>query len=109
MRDESFRFDIHRLRSDVLTGIRSLRITTHAQTEAFKDGLLLADLRYVFEQGVVIETYPTDARGLLYAQLFDTAVPVHIIVEEMPDEGVIITAYIPDKRRWIRDRKRRKQ
>lgn len=108
MTNEQIRFDIHRLRSDVSTGRRPLRITTHAQTEAFKDGLLLADLRYVFEQGEVIETYPDDVRGLLYAQLPDPVVPVHIVIEETLDEGVIITAYIPDKRRWIRDRKRRK-
>ena len=108
MANEQIRFDIHRLRSDVLAGVRPLRITTHAQTEAFKDGVLLADLRHVFEHGEVIETYPDDARGLLYAQLLDPVMPIHIVVEETPDEGVIITAYIPDKRRWIRDRKRRK-
>ena len=78
------------------------------QPEAFKDGVLLADLRHVFEHGEVIETYPDDVRGLLYAQLLDPVMPIHIVVEETPDEGVIITAYIPDKRRWIRDRKRRK-
>ena len=108
MANEQIRFDIHRLRSDVLAGVRPLRITTHAQTEAFKDGVLLADLRHVFEHGEVIETYPDDVRGLLYAQLLDPVMPIHIVVEETSDEGVIITAYIPDKRRWIRDRKRRK-
>ena len=108
MSNEQSRFDIHRLRTDVSNGTRFLRITTHAQTEAFKDGLLLTDLRYVFEHGEVIEVYPDDARGLLYAQLPDPVVPVHIVVEDTSDAGVIITAYIPDRRRWIRNRKRKR-
>ena len=37
MANEQIRFDVHRLRSDVLTGVRPLRITIHAQTEAFKE------------------------------------------------------------------------
>ncbi len=108
MKDEPTGFDIHRLRYDVSTGIRQLRITTHAQTEAFKDGLLLSDVRYIFDHGKLIEIYPDDARGLLYAKLPNPTVPVHIVVEETPKEGVIITAYIPDKQRWLRNRKRRK-
>ncbi len=52
-----------RLRADVATGQRPLRITTHAQVEAFKDGLLLAELRYTFEHGEVIEIYPDDNRA----------------------------------------------
>ena len=39
--------DIERLRSQVASGEKPLRITTHAQVEAAKDGLLLADLRIV--------------------------------------------------------------
>lgn len=44
-------FNLESLRSDIQRGSRKLRITTHAQMEAFKDGLLLVDLRYVFENG----------------------------------------------------------
>lgn len=53
----SHRFDIDQLRRDVSKGVRPLQITTHAQVEAFKDGLLLSDLRLVFETGEVIELY----------------------------------------------------
>jgi hypothetical protein len=62
--EQVFSFNIDQLRQDVASGKRALRITTHAQIEAFKDGLLLKDLRHVFEQGEVIEIYPDDNRGL---------------------------------------------
>ncbi len=101
-------FDIEQLREDVAVGKRPLRITTHAQMEAFKDGLLLAELRYTFEQGEVIETYPHDNRGLLFAQLLEANIPVHIVVEDTPDEGVVVTAYIPDRRKWIAGKRRKR-
>ncbi len=102
-------FNIAKLRKDVATGQRSLRITSHAQVEAFKDGLLLADLRYVFEEGDVIEIYPDEQRGLLYADSPEHGLPVHIVIEETPEEGVVVTAYIPDKGLWIANRQRRRR
>lgn len=92
--------DLEIIRADVREGRRSLRITTHAQIEAFKDGLLLADLRYTFEQGVVIETYPEEARLLLYSQSQNGTLPVHVLIEDAAREIVIVTAYIPDQRQW---------
>jgi hypothetical protein len=105
---ETSAFDIAKLRQDIARGRRLLRITTHAQLEAFKDGLLLADLRYVFERGEVIEIYPDDRRGLLFANSLEHGLPVHIVVEDTPAEGVVVTAYVPDKSKWIANRKRRK-
>lgn len=35
---ESGKFEIEKLRADVASGKRSLRITSHAQVEAFKEG-----------------------------------------------------------------------
>lgn len=102
------RLDLEQLRRDVRSGRRPLRITSHAQIEAFKDGLRLSDLRYAFVQGEAIETYPEDRRWLLFARLDEVDVPVHIVVEDTPDEGVIVTAYVPDSRQWIADRRRRK-
>jgi len=43
-------FDLEKLRTDVANGLRPLRITSHTQVEAFKDGLALADLCYTFER-----------------------------------------------------------
>ncbi len=107
--EQVFSFNIERLRNDVASGKRALRITTHAQIEAFKDGLLLKHLRHVFEQGEVIEIYPDDNRGLLYAKIAKNNLPVHIVVEDTPEEGVIVTAYVPDKGKWIADKRRRTQ
>jgi len=55
----------------------------------------------------LIEVYPDENRGLLYADLPDIEMPVHIVAEDTPEEGVIITAYIPDKRLWINNRIRK--
>ncbi len=102
------RFNLELLRSDIHRGRRKLRITTHAQMEAFKDGLLLADLRYVFEYGKVIELYPDDNRGLLYAIIPEYGTPTHVVIEDTQDEGVIITAYVPDRRKWTANKHRRR-
>jgi hypothetical protein len=101
-------FDIQQLRLDIKLGRRRLRITTHAQVEAFKDGLLLADLRDVFEYGEVIELYSKERRALLFAHLEEYDLPVHIVVEETADEGVIVTAYVPDHSLWLEDRRRKR-
>lgn len=108
MRTTQYTFNIVKLRSDIALGKRRLRITTHAQIEAFKDGLLLADLRYTFEQGEVVEIYPEEKRGLLYTILPGQDIPVHIVVEDTPEAGVVVTAYVPDRHKWIADRRRRK-
>lgn len=100
-------FNLEQLRLDIAAGLRPLRITTHAQVEAFKDGLLLADLRYTFEHGELIEAYPDENRGLLYADVPAIDMPVHIVVENTPHEGVIITAYVPDRRLWVNNRIRK--
>ncbi|MCL4300109.1 MAG: hypothetical protein KJ077_30525 [Anaerolineae bacterium] len=77
--NEPIRFDLDKLRADVASGKRPLRFTSHAQVEAFKDGLLLADLCYIFECGQVVEIYPDDNRGLLYEKSPEHGLPVHIV------------------------------
>jgi folate-binding Fe-S cluster repair protein YgfZ len=100
--------DIDALRRSITEGARLLRITSHAQVEASKDGLLLADLRHVFETGVVIESY-AEARALVYGRAMTEDLPVHVVVEEAPDEVVIVTVYIPSDSDWIGYTKRRKK
>ncbi len=94
------------LRTEVAAGKRPLRITTHAQVEAAKDGLLLADLREVFETGDVIEAYSQEQRWLLHGQSSDTGLPIHIVVEDTEEAGIVVTAYVPDRSIWLADRKR---
>jgi hypothetical protein len=103
-------FDIQGLRRSVLEGERPLRVTTHAQVEAFKEGLQLPDLRHVFETGTVIEEYEEE-RALLYGWAVSVRLPVHLVIEAAPEEVVLITAYVPDSSQWIgysRRRRRRK-
>lgn len=102
-------FNLTKLRTDVAKGLRPLRITSHAQVEAFKDGLALADLRYTFEHGDLIEQYPDENRGLIYTDVEAIDMPVHIVIEDMSNEGVIITAYIPDRKLWAGNRIRKKK
>jgi hypothetical protein len=101
--------DIERLRSQVASGEKPLRITTHAQVEAAKDGLLLVDLRFVFEKGRVIEEYPEELWTLLYADTPTDGIPAHIVIEDAEAEGVVVTAYVPDPDIWIANVHRRRK
>jgi len=104
---EGFGFNLDQLRVDVAAGKRILRVTAHALQEVFKDGLSVDELYYTFEHGEMIELYPDDNRGLLYAKSPEHRLPIHLVVKETAKEGLIITAYIPDRRRWIANRQRR--
>jgi len=99
--------DIRDLRRSVAEGERLLRVTTHAQVEAFKEGLQLADLRHIFETGKVIEEYERD-RALLYGWAVTAHLPVHLVIEIAPEEIVLITTYIPDASEWIGYTRRRR-
>lgn len=101
--------DIEQLRRQVTDGEKPLRVTTHAQIEAAKDGLLLIDLRHVFETGRVVEGYPAEQRVLLCGEAVSSKLPVHIVVEDALTEGVIVTAYIPDPRLWAWHARRRRR
>jgi hypothetical protein len=97
------------LRQDVRDGKKALRITSHAQVEAAKDGILLADLKAVFDSGHVVEAYPERDRWLLYGATLPDQIPIHIVVEETAMAGVVITAYVPDRDEWLADSMRRKK
>jgi hypothetical protein len=65
-------------------------------------------LEWVAIHGKVIEEYPERERILLYAELPEESLPVHIIVEySCDDEPVIVTAYVPDSQYWIKSQKRK--
>ena len=99
--------DIEGLRRSIADGERPLRITTHAQVEAFKDGLRLVDLRHVFETGRVIEEYER-GRALVFGWPRTIRLPVHVVVEAAPEEVVLVTAYVPDESEWIGYSRRRR-
>lgn len=91
---------------------KGYRMTGHASVEAEKDGISPADIRYVIFNGRIIEeyperNYPNIDTYLIYAKL-STNVPVHIVVDVVVEQAVVIvTAYIPDRKQWVASQKRK--
>ncbi len=81
-------------------------ISDHAIIEARKDGIdpdTVKKLEWTAINGEIIEQYHDRRRVLVYAELKDDSLPVHIIVDySFPDEPVIVTAYVPDSRYRIK-------
>lgn len=96
--------DIEHIRRKILA--KQFSIYRHAFTEAFKDSLSVEDMLYTVLNGEIIEEYPERARCLIYAKL-PTGIPVHTVVDYGHEEIHIVTAYIPDSRKWINLRVRR--
>lgn len=86
-------------------------VSDHAITEARKDGIApqtVSLLEWVAIHGKVIEEYPERERMLVYAEEPENLLPVHIVIEySLMEEPVIVTAYIPDRRYWIKDQIRK--
>jgi hypothetical protein len=88
-------------------------ITGHASVEAVKDGISPSDIRYVILNGKIIEEYPErDYPGiqtcLIYAKL-SSIVPVHVVVDVVVEQSVVVvTAYVPDPKRWIASQRRKR-
>lgn len=67
------------------------------------------DVRYVIENGEVIENYPEDARGHSGLMLGTTDRPIHVVCSPKQDYLAVITAYLPGKQDWENDFKTRKK
>ncbi len=80
-------------------------ISDHAIIEARKDGIepqTMNKLEWVATYGKLREEYPERHRILIYAELADDKLPLHIVVDySFLEEPVIVTAYVPDNRYWI--------
>ena len=87
-------------------------ISTHAIVEARKDGIVpstVKKLEWVVIHGKVIEEYPERERILIYKELHENNLPVHVIVDySFRDEPVIVTSYVPDSQYWIKFQIRKK-
>jgi len=105
--------DIEYIRKRFLDGEYS--VSDHAIMEARKDGIepnTVEKLEWVALNGEVIEEYIDRERILIYANLVEHNLPVHIIVDySFLEEPVIVTSYVPDSRYWIKykTRKRKKR
>ena len=62
------------------------------------------DIRYVIENGEVIEDYPKDTRGHSCLILgIRTDRPIHVVCSPKEEYLAIITAYLPNKNDWNND------
>jgi len=100
---------------DILNAIRNsrVRITDHADEEAFDDGLTYEEIYSSVVQGEVIEDYPKDKpypSCLILGQNF-SGEPIHSVWAYNPDNlwTVLITVYRPDPERWVDWRERVKK
>ena len=102
--------DIENIRKRFLDGGYS--ISDHAIMEARKDGIepnTVEKLEWIAINGDVIEEYIDRERILIYGNLVDDNLPVHIIVDiSFLEEPVIVTSYVPDSRYWIKYKIRKK-
>ena len=103
-------FDIEYLRKRFIDG--EYAISDHAIIEARKDGIVprtVEKLEWVAISGKVIEEYIDRKRVLIYAELKEDKLPVHIVVDySFWEEPVIVTSYVPDSRYWIKYKIRKK-
>lgn len=89
-----------------------LNITDHADEELENDNIENEDLYYSVRNGEIIEDYPDDfpfPSFLIYGR--DSAGrPIHSVwaYSDMEGLAILVTAYVPDPKRWINFRKRRK-
>lgn len=92
--------------------IISSAVSDHAIIEARKDGIephTVKKLEWVAIHGKVVEEYSERQRILMYAELQEDKLPVHIVVEySFREEPVVVTAYVPDSRYWIKFQIRKK-
>ena len=87
-------------------------ISDHAIIEARKDGIdprTVEKLEWVAINGEVIEEYIDRKKVLIYAELQEEKLPVHIVVDySFSEEPVIVTSYVPDSKYWIKYKIRKK-
>ena len=94
--------DIETIRERIRAG--NYLVKSHAVQHAVKEGFDRQHMIEAILNGKVIEDYPDDQRLLICSQkvtLEDTSIYLHIVCEYVDPVYVeLITAYIPDGRRW---------
>jgi hypothetical protein len=99
--------------TDIIGAISAgrIRITDHADEEAYADSLSLDDILFSVSKGEIIEDYPADSpypSCLIYGRT-SHGEPVHSVWAYNKESkwSVLITVYRPDPNKWIDWRKRR--
>jgi Domain of unknown function (DUF4258) len=90
-----------------------VRLSDHGYDEMSEEGILARDVLSGVFDGVVVEDYPTYAKGpcvLVLQKDFDQQ-PIHVvwgIPKDLSSPAVVVTAYRPNPDLWSEDFMRRK-
>lgn len=104
--------------SDILSRVRRaaaqrILFLPHALQQMLRPDRMIRrmEVRMVVEHGEIIEDYPADARGhsCLLLGVGDGGRPIHVVCAPKDDYLAVISAYLPDRREWSEDFKRRMQ
>ena len=86
-------------------------VSDHAIIEARKDGIepkTIEKLEWIAIHGDIIEEYTERKRILVWSSLMESELPVHIVIDySFIEEPVIITAYVPNEKYWIKNQIRK--
>jgi len=86
--------------------------SNHAVKQMFQRSISVEDVKYVLQNGIIINEYPDDrpyASKLLFAVTNER--PLHLVCSENINENtiIIITVYEPSPDIWQKDYKTRKK
>ena len=96
-----------------LVKANNMRISEHAYNELAEDGLFASEVIAGVDAGLVVEDYPTYAKGLcvLVLQKDSGGRPIHAlwgVPLGKTEPAVLITVYRPDPMKWTPDNFRRR-
>jgi len=98
----------------IIESIKSnkIRITDHADEEAYSDGLSFKEIFASISAGEIIEQYPDDKpypSCLIFSKSIENE-PIHSVwaYNQTTESCVLITVYRPDPNKWLDGRTRRK-
>lgn len=100
--------DIEKIREKIRKG--QYRLTVHAAIRSKERGIATGDMEAAILNGEIIEEYPDDKpfpSCLIYGRT-PSGLPLHVVCSLAPISD-IITLYLPDEKKWIDCKVRRKE
>jgi Domain of unknown function (DUF4258) len=93
------------------SAVKKILFLPHAVRQMSKPDRMITtkDIRYIIENGEVIEDYPEDTRGHSCLVLGVTDHPIHVVCSPKQDYLAIITAYLPGQQEWENNFKTRRK